>query len=235
MFFSSILPGSVSGDLVKILYVQKYDANLSKKFIFASILIDRIMGLAALILMVGFTSAMFSQHILEEAPAMGPLLKMNYLLSGGVIAGFVLFIFCHHLVRLILVQGQKIFLPQLWQKIIFLWDDLVLIRKQMLQAIAISFVVQVNAVVLFWSLIKPFVAGNMDFIQALTFIPLGSVTLALPVAPGGLGVGHAIFQKLFEFSGITNGASLFNLFYVVTLCINILGFIPYILSKTKNK
>src|SRR4051812_48392052 len=37
LFFSSVLPGSVSGDLVKILYVQNYDRNLSKKFLFASI------------------------------------------------------------------------------------------------------------------------------------------------------------------------------------------------------
>src|SRR5207253_1398783 len=28
-FFSSVLPGSVSGDLVKILYIQKYDPNFS--------------------------------------------------------------------------------------------------------------------------------------------------------------------------------------------------------------
>jgi glycosyltransferase 2 family protein len=233
-FFSSILPGSVSGDLVKILYIQKYDANLSKKFIFASILIDRVMGLAALILMVGCTSLIFSKHILTEAPAMAPLLRMNYILSTGVILGFLLFSFCHHWVRAIFLQGEKLFLPQVWQKLIALWDDLILIRKEMLKALGISFVVQVNAVVLFWSVIKPFVEGHLDFIQALTFIPLGNVTLALPIAPSGLGVGHAIFQKLFEFSGISNGASLFNLYFVVSLCVNVLGFIPYIITKTKE-
>src|SRR5690606_12164057 len=40
-FFSSVLPGSVSGDLVKLFYIQSIDQNLSKKFVFASILIDR--------------------------------------------------------------------------------------------------------------------------------------------------------------------------------------------------
>lgn len=235
VFFSSILPGSVSGDLVKILYIQKYDPNLSKKFIFASILIDRVMGLAALILMVGCTSILFSGHILENAPAMAPLLKINYFLSAGVIIGGLLFTFCHHWFRAILVRLEKMFLPGVWQKITNLWDDLVLIRKEMLKALAISIVVQVNSVILFWSVIKPFVDGKMDFVQAMTFIPLGNVTLALPIAPSGLGVGHAIFQKLFEFSGISNGASLFNLFFVVALFVNVLGVVPYVLTKTKEK
>jgi len=103
----------------------------------------------------------------------------------------------------------------------------------MVKAVLLSFCVQFTAVLIFWSLISPFVAGSMDFIQALAFIPLGLMTLALPVAPSGLGVGHAIFQKLFEFTGITNGASLFNLYFVLTLSVNLLGVIPYLLSKRK--
>jgi hypothetical protein len=95
-------------------------------------------------------------------------------------------------------------------------------------------VIQFIAVVIFWSLIHPFVTGKMDFTQALTTIPIGFMTLALPVAPSGLGVGHAIFQKLFEFSSIPNGASLFNIYFVVVLAWNLLGVIPYLISKTKK-
>ena len=235
VFFSSILPGSVSGDLVKILYIQKYDANLTKKYIFASILIDRVMGLCGLILLVGITSIFFSGHILEEAPLMAPLLKMNYILSACVIVGFALFIFCNHWMRALLTRFEKIALGGLWRQLISLWDDLVSVRHEMFKALLLSLVVQFLAVVMFWSLIYPFVSGHMDFVQALAFIPLGSMSLALPIAPSGLGVGHAIFQKLFEFSGISNGASLFNLYFIVVLCVNVLGFIPYVLTKTKSE
>ena len=93
---------------------------------------------------------------------------------------------------------------------------------------------QVLGVLSFWILILPYVGDQMNFIQALAFIPLGLMTLALPIAPSGLGVGHAIFQKLFEFAHIDNGASLFNLFFVVTLVVNLFGAIPYILAKNKN-
>lgn len=233
-FFSSVLPGSVSGDLVKILYVQKYDEIFSKKFVFATILIDRVMGLCGLILLVGLSSLFFGSHILENAPAMKPLLNMNYFLAFAVITSFTIFYFFHTHIRTVLVKIQTKIVPNLFQKIINLWDDLVSIRSKMLRAIGLSIIVQFIGVLVFWSLIQPFVDGKMDFIQALAFIPLGLMTLALPVAPSGLGVGHAIFQKLFEFSGITNGASLFNLYFFVTLAVNVLGVIPYILTKTKK-
>ena len=233
-FFSSVLPGSVSGDLVKILYVQKFDENFSKKFVFASILIDRVMGLCGLILLVGVSSLFFGRHILETAPAMGPLLNINYLLVMIVVLSLGTFFYFHNMVRLLLVKCQSIAMKGLFEKLTALWDDLVMIKGHMLKAVALSIVVQFIAVLIFWSLIHPFVGGNMDFVQALAFIPIGLMTLALPVAPSGLGVGHAIFQKLFEFSGIQNGASLFNLYFVVTLVVNVLGVIPYVLTKTKK-
>ncbi|WPU64957.1 lysylphosphatidylglycerol synthase transmembrane domain-containing protein [Peredibacter starrii] len=233
-FFSSVLPGSVSGDLVKILYVQKFDENFSKKFVFASILIDRVMGLSGLILLVGVSSLLFGRHILETAPAMGPLLSINYLLVMLVVLSLGTFFYFHNVVRLLLVKCQSIALKGIFEKLTALWDDLVMIKGHMLKAVALSVVVQFIAVLIFWSLIHPFVGGHMDFVQALAFIPIGLMTLALPVAPSGLGVGHAIFQKLFEFSGIQNGASLFNLYFVVTLVVNVLGVIPYILTKTKK-
>lgn len=233
-FFSSVLPGSVSGDLVKILYVQKFDENFSKKFVFASILIDRVMGLCGLILLVGVSSLFFGRHILETAPAMGPLLNINYLLVMIVVLSLGTFFYFHNIVRLLLVKCQSIAMKGIFEKLTALWDDLVMIKGHMLKAVALSIVVQFIAVLIFWSLIHPFVGGHMDFVQALAFIPIGLMTLALPVAPSGLGVGHAIFQKLFEFSGIQNGASLFNLYFVVTLVVNVLGVIPYVLTKTKK-
>jgi uncharacterized membrane protein YbhN (UPF0104 family) len=233
-FFSSVLPGSVSGDLVKILYVQKFDKKFSKTFIFATILIDRVMGLSGLILLVGTSSLIFQKKILSGSPAMVPLLNFNYLLMISVIASFIIFFFYHNFIRKILIGLTSFGAVKQLQKIILLWDDLVFIKKQMLKAVALSILVQFIGVIIFWSLIHPFVGDNMNFIQALAFIPIGLMTLALPIAPGGLGVGHAIFQKLFELASIPNGASLFNLYFVITLIVNVLGVIPYLMTKTKK-
>jgi uncharacterized membrane protein YbhN (UPF0104 family) len=231
-FFSSVLPGSVSGDLVKILYIKKFDDTFSKKFIFASILIDRIMGLSGLILLVGMSSLVFGKKIGAAAPAMLPLLSINYLLMLLVISAFISFFFFHHIIRKVLETLLGSF--GIFQKIMTLWDDLVLIKKHILRALGLSIVIQFMGVLIFWTLIRPFVGHQMDFIQALASIPIGLMTLALPVAPSGLGVGHAIFQKIFELSAIQNGASLFNIYFVISLGVNVLGVIPYLLSKPEK-
>jgi uncharacterized membrane protein YbhN (UPF0104 family) len=233
-FFSSVLPGSVSGDLVKILYLQKFDKSFSKKFIFASILIDRAMGLSGLILIVGFSSMIFGQTIGAQSPAMIPLLNFNYILMFLVLFSFGIFFFFHDFIRKILLKFQLLAMENFLKKIISLWDDLVMIKKHMVKAILLSMIIQFMAVVIFWSLIQPFIGERMNFSQALASIPIGLMTLALPVAPSGLGVGHAIFQKLFEFSSIDNGASLFNIYFIVTLVFNMLGVIPYLLSKSEK-
>lgn len=233
-FFSSVLPGSVSGDLVKILYLQRFDGSFTKKFIFASILIDRIMGLSGLIVLVGLTSLVFGPQISSTAPAMKPLLGINYLLMGAVIISFASFFFFHDLIRALLERASRLALPGLFAKLIGLWDDLVSIKKKMFKAIAVSVLIQFLGVLTFWVLVYPFIGARMSFIQAMAFIPIGFMTLALPVAPSGLGVGHAIFQKLFELCGITNGASLFNLYFVVALIVNVIGVVPYVLLKSKT-
>jgi glycosyltransferase 2 family protein len=232
-FFSSVLPGSVSGDLIKILYVQKYEQKFSKKFLFASIFIDRLMGLAGLILLVGISSFLFSSRIIKNAPDMKPLLDFNYLLVIAVIFSLIIFIFLHDSIRNLLLKLQSLFLTSFFSRMVILWDDLVMIKSRMLKAVLLSVLVQFIGVIVFWILIYPHVGDKLDFFQALAFIPLGLMTLALPVAPSGLGVGHAIFQKLFEFSGILNGASLFNLYFVVTLTVNLLGVFPYLMTRRK--
>jgi len=230
-FFSSVLPGSVSGDLIKMLYVQNFDPKFSKKFILISILLDRVMGLCGLILLVGLSSLIFSTYLLKTSPALGPLLITNYILSTLVLFGLITFYFFNQPIRSILRKIEVRYHHFFWQKIISLWDDLIAIKSKIIATILLSILVQFIGVVIFWILIKDHVIGLMDFIQALAFIPIGLMTLALPVAPSGLGVGHAIFQKLFQLCNITNGASLFNIYFFVTLVINVWGFMPYLLTK----
>ncbi len=234
-FFSSVLPGSVSGDLIKIIYVRHYDKNLSKKFLLASIFIDRLMGLAGLILLVGISSFIFGASMDTSIEGFSQLLQMNFLLVALVIFSMTVFFLGHKPIeRILVILKDKIGMHKLFDKVINLWTDLGEIRPKMLKAVLISLVIQFFGVLVFWSLISPFVDDKLDFIHALCFIPIGLMTLALPVAPGGLGVGHAIFQKLFEMVSLTNGASLFNLYFVLTLVVNLIGVIPYLMGSTKE-
>ena len=71
-------------------------------------------------------------------------------------------------------------------------------------------------------------------VTVLAIFPIGQISMALPIAPAGLGVGHAVFGKLLSFFNISNGASLFNIFFFFNLFSNILGVFSYIFYSTKG-
>ena len=57
------------------------------------------------------------------------------------------------------------------------------------------------------------------------------MTTALPFAPGGLGVGHYAFDRLFELAGLTRGADVFNVVVLGQLALNLTGVVPYLLHR----
>ena len=63
---------------------------------------------------------------------------------------------------------------------------------------------------------------------------MGMMVVAIPISPSGMGVGHAAFDKLFDLFGVVGGANLFNTFWVVILCNNLIGIIPYLFFRKKN-
>jgi hypothetical protein len=61
--------------------------------------------------------------------------------------------------------------------------------------------------------------------------PLGLLVTAVPVAPAGLGTGHAAFFALFQLVGSTGGADLFTVFVAFQLLINLSGGVFYLRYK----
>ena len=66
-------------------------------------------------------------------------------------------------------------------------------------------------------------------------MPIGLIVVALPIAPGGVGVGHLAFGELYRYVGISEGADIFNLFIIIQLAVYLLGVIPYLLRAGKYR
>ena len=69
LFFSSFLPGSVSGDAIKAFYIVNENKQISKTQVFSTILMDRIIGLysiftiASITLLFSFSWAELRTHL----------------------------------------------------------------------------------------------------------------------------------------------------------------------------
>ena len=236
-FFNSVLPGSVSGDIVKIFYLRELDPALSKRFLFASVLIDRFVGLFGLIIILGIFSIINYQSLSQLSPDIKTLMDINLALLTGVFLGYFALFFFKELPERMLSPFAR-FKPfkKLLPKVLDAWENLCMFRSRILLLTFISMAIQAITVMNFWHVVHPFAKGEFLFRYSFSVVPIGFVAIALPIAPSGLGVGHAVFHKLFSFMGVANGASLFNIYFVLMLIGNLLGVIPYLLlSKGKRK
>jgi uncharacterized membrane protein YbhN (UPF0104 family) len=64
-------------------------------------------------------------------------------------------------------------------------------------------------------------------------IPLGFLATALPVTPGGLGVGEAAFDKLFSMAGLTGGVEALLGWRVLMVVIGLSGLIFYLQGRKR--
>jgi len=237
IFFNSILPGSVSGDIVKVYYLKDLDRTLSNRFLFASVLIDRFVGLFGLILIMGIFSIFNYNSLSALSPQIKFVTHINLILFAGVCVSLLSLFFFDGLPKRILspFSGIKV-LDKIIPKLIDAWENLCMLRSKMIIVTIMSMLIQMLSVITFWYVTSPFAKGDFPFEYAFSFVPLGFIFIALPIAPSGLGVGHAAFATLFGYIGITNGASLFNIYFILMLTGNLLGVIPYLLQgKSKSK
>lgn len=232
MFFNTFLPGSVSGDLVKLVYARDLDKTLSKTFLILTALLDRILGLMGLIVVMGVMSLLsltFSQH---EFSTLQRFLPFNMVLF----ASSLIFIGCLFAPK----KAQNKVIP-FFHRIPFLGEHLSntlqqtwrigASKKLIFFALFLSSLIQFGGVLVFWLLTFPFYESYIPFLTLFTFVPIGLISLGIPISPAGLGVGHFVFEGLFELVGVSGGASLFNIFFMAVVGLNFLGFIPYVLHK----
>ncbi len=235
LFFNSFLPGAVTGDLIKLVYARDMDKKLSKTFLITTVLVDRIIGLAGLLIILGICSVFYYSETIALGPRMEYLIHFNLLLFLGAIT-FVISLFMpkriqKHILALsgkVPVLGNKITktLNQVWT----IGSD----KKAVLKCVGLSIFLQICNITAFYVFSSPFYGSDIPFPYIATFIPLGFIAVAIPISPAGLGVGHMIFDELFSLAGIQGGASFFNLYFLGCVFINSLGLIPYLMSGKKN-
>jgi glycosyltransferase 2 family protein len=234
IFFNTAIPGAVGGDVVKAVYIVR-DQQLEHRTPAAmSILMDRITGLFGLFTL-GAIAVTFQFQQLWRNPLMRPLLIATYALVAGMLLFFVL-------VFVRIEDKRDPFLRLLNRKapsFAFFKKIYVSLRSYrhrpsaIIFSWAVSILVQCSFFYVFLILTRHLTKQPLNVAVMATIYALGALTTALPIAPGGLGVGHAAFDKLFELVGLTGGANVFNVFCLTMLAFSLSGAIPYLFVKSK--
>ncbi|RZA13820.1 MAG: flippase-like domain-containing protein [Proteobacteria bacterium] len=231
LFFSSVMPGAVGGDIVKIAYVIRDNPGKSKAQAMMTALLDRIVGLAGLFL-VCWIMIIINYETVQSSNGFWPIL----MLITGLSIGFILF-FCAALYHYrgsdpflklfkLRIPGMKFFEKLYGALRVYRYE-----RWSIFLSLGISLFTQALSLLLFYYITAKVSGGFPPFGKIAVIFPIGITATAIPLAPAGLGVGHVAFDQLFHMVGLEHGANAFNLFALSQLFLNLTGVIAYLSLK----
>jgi uncharacterized protein (TIRG00374 family) len=233
LFFNVAMPGAIGGDLVKGYYVTKKAGKEKRVNAMLSIVVDRLLGLSSMFILAGlFVIPQYSKLV-----STGASKELISLISGGLIFFTVFFALVISPLNAMRNGLDKVFSLKIPGMSIFkkLYDAMCLYRERpsyLFYAVGLSIIIQGSNMVGMWFVADLVTGGGVELGKVALVFPIGAVISAVPLAPGGIGVGHLAYERLFSIVGITDGANIFNLYILAMIMFNLLGGISYITNRS---
>jgi uncharacterized protein (TIRG00374 family) len=202
--FSMVLPGTAGGEIAKFYYAGR-DNHGRRAEIAASLLFDRLLGLLSMLLLPLMLAPFFSQVIRSTVPVQR-ILWMDALLVAGLLSAMAVVLFSKPLCDLASAGLKR------WPSVQSLWNRVVqalLAYKgsggTVISALALSLLANFAFIVV--TALGFYTTNPHGFsLRTIFLAPIGYLINALPLTPGGLGIGEAAFNALFSLIGISGGA-----------------------------
>jgi uncharacterized protein (TIRG00374 family) len=229
-FFNIALPGAVSGDFVKAFYVGK-EVQGQRARVFGSILFDRVAGLSALVL-VSASAMIFGLHKFEHTALMSGT-RVFIVTAAVCVLVFYTYLFLvrekHDPVLMILrwfeAKAPKAgSLTRIYEGLRHYHNH----RLIVMQVLLISVVIHLLVGWAFFQFAGALGEAQLSLLALYVIVPLVLLVTAVPVAPAGVGTGHAAFLFLFGLLGSQRGADIFTMFAVVNIAIGAVGGLVYL-------
>lgn len=221
LFFNACLPGATGGDAVKIYYAAAGNRGRVTELT-TLVLLDRAVGMVGLLAAPLLVAPLFPGLVARVVP-----LQVLLSLAAGAAAAMV--------VGAAVGTSAALAPGRPWQR----WlassragrvaaGALATLRAfrgrpgVLASALVLSLLSHAMAVAAILLLVLATHAAEFAWPLAL-LIPLGLVANALPLTPGGLGVGEAAFERLFALVGATSGADSLLAWRVLTVVVSLVG------------
>lgn len=227
--FSLVIP---AGDLVRFIYFKNLDDKLTSGVIATLISLERLIGLLGLVALANIVSLAEYKILREMSPQVISLVFFNIAIFIAV-SIFMLFIFSSWFPKKKIATLFATYFSH-WPKANKILHDMLSIDLRFntfLKCVLLSMLNHAVIFVSFLLFIAPFIPQEVSLYKIFPLLPIGFMGSAIPISPGGLGVGHLLFDNLFKLIEIKNGASLFNIYFVVNICVCLIGIIPYLFYK----
>ena len=228
-FFNTFMPGSVGGDLVKAWYVAGAEPNRKTKAIL-TVILDRALGLSVILFYAAFTLLFYHEWMSEntQLQALGFFL-WGY--TGFSILFMVLFFSPLKLPRL--TRSLESF--RRLKPFANILDAIGLYRSHP-KPVCLALILSISSILgicVLYIFLGNRLGLTLRFPYYFFVVPLGLTISAVPLLPGGIGVGQVAFFTLFSWVGANpeQGATLCTLVQVYSILFNCTGSIFYLRYK----
>lgn len=240
LFFNAFLPGAIGGDIIKAAFIAREQSR--RTVAVATVLIDRALALWALVWLVaivgaGFWAAGLLQVQGEQA------LKRIVLGAAGIVGvsllGWLLLGLLppHRAERF---AGRLERLPKVGGSAAEFWRAVWMYRcrqKSVLAAMGIALIAHVGFVLTFFFSAQVLLAPGQEvpgLPAHFLIVPIGMVIQAVPLFPGGAGIGEAGFGGLYQLLGYSAALGVLGSLVqrVVMWLLGLLGYVVYLRLKS---
>ncbi len=230
LLFSTCLPGATGGDAIRIYYAIA--GNVGRRTEVATImLLDRALGMVGLLLLP-IPFALLAPAMGEDGVISG-LIKGAAVLAAILVSGALIFFFTG--LRTSRAFNWLLQRMPLGRHLETMVDTLYAFRRSpgtLLAGIGISVLAHLTTVAIMVVFARAMNPGGSPW-QIAALIPLGLLANGIPITPGGLGVGEAAFDRLFQYAGLTGGIELMLGWRFLTL-VGALGGLVFYLQGQKR-
>jgi len=234
-FFNIALPGAVSGDLIKAYYLGK-EVSGNRGRAFGAILFDRVAGLSALVL-VSAVAVLFGHAHLAPSVVLG---TRTFLWTAAFfVVSFYAYLFLlreNHDPVLRVLRSIENRIPK-FASIVRIYQGMRHYhhhRMTVIKVLAISLVIHLLVGWVCLQFAQALGESKLGLLPIYVVVPLGLLITAVPIAPAGVGTGHAAFSYFFSLMGSARGADLYTLFALMNLCLGTLGGVVYLRFKGRE-
>ncbi len=234
-FFNAVLPGSVTGDVLKGYYVVRLKPGEGKTLLFLSLIADRLLGFVGFLwgaLLIGFWGWWAEPALMAELH-----LYFWVILGLGLISflGLCALLYAPPFVLALLHRwAGRLPLKNFLLKVMESLERLRGAPKLVWGSCALSVLNYGIILGMFWLIDGAYNPAPGPFVAHAVLVVTGLLVITLPLAPGGMGVGHLAFALLYHSAGIEQGAEIFNLYFLALWVGNLCGGIFYLLYKTPS-
>jgi len=208
-FYSTFLPGSVSGDAIKIIYTSKVTGSKTKSIV--TVLLDRVIGLIALMLIAGIAAAFQLWD-----PKTGSTMRNVVIMVAGIFLCLTVGSIIYFSKRLRGVFGLTRLLEHPKVPEFVRHADEVLHayhghRGILVTAFIAAMIAQLAIPMSAWMAGTAFGIGNANIGHYLAYVPLATLASALPISFLGLGVMDSVVFHFFYSKGLADASQTFAL------------------------